>query len=170
MYCSAYHLLPSYPQDSQIILSLRPFCGASDRRHRRLHTPTGTLEHLCLPEPPTPDHLFNHHQVTQTQPPSNCHQDLTAVLDKHASLKTSTRQVGNTDMCWMSPEANTTHREKQRNERRYEHTKSDEDCKKFRSSCRKMEQLVREACSRHVRSEIADIAQNPRLLGRLDKS
>ena len=92
--------------------------------------------------------------------------NLKAVLERHAPLKSRTRRVGSSDMRWMTPEAISARKERRRMERSYDRTKSDEDRKNFRVSCRKTDRLVREARSAHVRSEIIGVGQNPRLLWR----
>ena len=92
--------------------------------------------------------------------------DLKAVLERHALLKSRTRRVGSSGMRWMTLQAISTRKERRRMERRYARTKSDEDQKNFRVSCRKTNRLVREARSAHVRSEIIGVGQNPQLLWR----
>ena len=92
--------------------------------------------------------------------------DSKAVLERHAPLKFRTWRVGSSEMFWMTHEAISARKERRRMERRYARTKSDEDRKNFRVSCRKTDRLVREARSDHVRSDITGVEQNPRLLWR----
>ncbi|HSN23842.1 MAG TPA: reverse transcriptase family protein, partial [Methylomicrobium sp.] len=92
--------------------------------------------------------------------------DLTAVLDRLAPLRTRTRRCAKPATRWISDAVVNAKKARRRLERKYSRTRCASDRKAYRAACRSTHKLITESRSNFIRDEVNSVAGSPKLLWR----
>ena len=88
--------------------------------------------------------------------------DVVAILDKLAPLKSVTKRCGKQTCGWLSKEAVESRRNRRKLERRYRQTHRDADRVAYRSACRATNKLIDRSRQEHIGSRLQAAAGNSR--------